>query len=180
MGHGSMGHGSLVQWVTWVMGHKKWPIVSSETNSGKQLSGLKRSHLTTLSWCSDPLWVRRNWCTPSGLHRVLITQFSPVLMRFSETDSVESPMSTFLIPMDPGFSPYWRWGLGIRNVSTLAPSAFLASAAGAECTLKSYTSRRIPSKLSARAMAYRYIWKPQPLRAPWVFSLIKKPWYFQG
>ena len=29
MGHGSMGHGSLVQWVTWVMGHKKWPIVSS-------------------------------------------------------------------------------------------------------------------------------------------------------
>ena len=51
----------------------------------------------TLSWCSDPLWVRRNWCTLSGLHRVLITQFSPVLMRFSETDSVESLMSTFLI-----------------------------------------------------------------------------------
>ena len=58
---------------------------------------LKRSKLTTLSWCSDPLWVRRNWCTPSGLHRVLITQFSPVLMRFWETDSVESLMSTFLI-----------------------------------------------------------------------------------
>ena len=32
MGHGSMGHGSLVQWVTWVMGHKKWPIVSSDTD----------------------------------------------------------------------------------------------------------------------------------------------------
>ena len=35
MGHGSMGHGSLVQWVTWVMGHKKWPIVSSEPNPNR-------------------------------------------------------------------------------------------------------------------------------------------------
>ena len=40
MGHGSMGHGSLVQWVTWVMGHKKGPIVSSDE---KALSKFTRS-----------------------------------------------------------------------------------------------------------------------------------------
>ena len=38
--YGSMGPGSLVQWTTWVMGHKMWPIVSSEVEIEKFLVAL--------------------------------------------------------------------------------------------------------------------------------------------
>jgi len=50
MGH--VGHGSTVRWVTWVMGHERWPISISVYNILFCISKLRRRSADSHLWCS--------------------------------------------------------------------------------------------------------------------------------
>jgi len=55
MGRGSWvvyaGHGSKTWWVTWIMGHKRWPIIISAFYRSLRLTPPLKAQQLVRSWC---------------------------------------------------------------------------------------------------------------------------------